>query len=348
MAKDAYKKAGVDIFAGEQAVAKIADMTAQQKDPHVLSGIGGFGSLYELPTNLKNPVLVSGSDGVGTKLLLAIAAGRFDSVGEDLVAMCVNDILAQGATPLYFLDYLGIHKVSPEEVAKIVQGIQSGCQKGQLALIGGETAEMPDMYAKDHYDLAGFAVGLADKAELLEAKNIKSGDVLIGLPSTGLHSNGFSLVRKILFKDHEFQLTDGIPELAQTLADVLLTPTKIYTPIFKPLLQAHLLAGAAHITGGGLVENIPRSLPENLAVQIHWDAWKIPTVFKWLQNLGKLTQQDMLQTFNLGIGMTLMVHPENISAVKKILKMLQEPYITLGQVVPKTSTAIEFIGSANV
>lgn len=348
MTKDAYKKAGVDIAAGEAAVAKIANMTAQQTDPRVLSGIGGFGSLYELPTDLKNPVLISGSDGVGTKLLLAIAAGRFEGIGEDLVAMCVNDILVQGALPLYFLDYLGIHQVVPEQVAKIVNSIQVGCQKGQLALIGGETAEMPDMYAKDHYDLAGFAVGLADKANLLLPKNVQVGDQLIGLPSSGLHANGYSLVRQILFKDHDFALTDRFLTSDQTLADILLTPTKIYTKALKPLLQAGFLAGAAHITGGGLVENLPRSLPKTLAARIDENAWQIPEIFKWLQKLGQLSRQDMLQTFNLGIGLVLIVHPEHVAAVKNNLAAQQEAYIDLGEIIPRQDQKVEFSGSGSL
>ena len=348
MAKDAYKQAGVDIAAGEAAVAKIADMAAQQKDPNVLSGIGGFGSLYALPTGYQHPVLVSGSDGVGTKLLLAITAQRFTGIGEDLVAMCVNDILAQGALPLYFLDYLGIHQVVPAQVAKIVQSIQVGCTKGQLALIGGETAEMPDMYAQDHYDLAGFAVGLAEKDKLLVAENVKAGDRLLGLKSSGLHSNGYSLVRQILFKAHDFKLTDQVLTSAQTLADVLLTPTRIYTAALKPLLQAGFVAGAAHITGGGLVENLPRSLPKNLAAQIDQEAWQIPEVFKWLQKLGDLSRQDMLQTFNLGIGFVLIVHPEHVAAVKTNLAAQQETVIDLGTVIPRQEQAVAFTGSGQL
>lgn len=348
MGKDAYKAAGVDIFAGEQAAAKIADMTAQQKDPHVLSGIGGFGALYELPTQLKQPVLVSGTDGVGTKLLIGIQAQESGTVGEDLVAMCVNDILAQGALPLYFLDYLGIHHVDPDEIAKIVGGVQRGCQKGQLALIGGETAEMPDMYAKGHYDLAGFAVGLADKADLFSPDKVQAGDVLIGLPSSGLHSNGFSLVRQILFKSHDFKLDAVIPELKQPLKTALLTPTRIYTAALKPLLTQKCLNGAAHITGGGLVENLPRSLPETLAAQIDWTAWTVPPIFKWLQSLGELSTQDMLQTFNLGIGMVLIVPAAQVKTVAETLKMAQEAYVTLGKVVPRTKAAVEFVGAATV
>ncbi|GAF40678.1 phosphoribosylformylglycinamidine cyclo-ligase [Agrilactobacillus composti DSM 18527 = JCM 14202] len=348
MSQDAYKAAGVDIAAGDAAVAKIAALTKDQKDPHVLGGIGGFGALYELPTDVKQPVLVSGSDGVGTKLLVAIAAHKHDTIGEDLVAMCVNDILAQGAKPLYFLDYLGIHGVDPAAVAEIVAGVQAGCAKGQLALIGGETAEMPDMYAPDHYDLAGFAVGLVAKAKMLTPDKVAAGDVLLGLPSSGLHSNGFSLIRQLLFKDHDFKLDALIPALGQDLASVLLTPTRIYTPDLLPLLQQDLIAAAAHITGGGLVENLPRAIPADLAVTIDWDAWQVPAVFTWLQALGQLTAQDMLQTFNLGIGMTLMVHPKNLAAVTQCFKQAGTTYFELGQVTARNKSAVEFTGKAQV
>lgn len=348
MTQDAYKKSGVDIAAGEAAVEKIAALTGNAEDKNVLSAIGGFGALYALPTNLKEPVLVSGTDGVGTKLLVAIAAGQSTTIGEDLVAMCVNDILAQGAVPLFFLDYLGIHHVDPDAVSDIVAGVQSGCQKGQLALIGGETAEMPDMYAQDHYDLAGFAVGLADKSRLLVPEKVQAGDEIIGLPSSGIHSNGYSLVRQLVFKQHDYQLDDVVPQLGVSVAEALLTPTRIYTAALKPLLAQNLMAGAAHITGGGLVENLPRALPNGLAAKLDWSSWQVPPIFHWLQQLGDLSTEDMLQTFNLGIGFTIIAHPQQAKAVKSALTAAGEVYYHLGVVQEKQSAAIEFVGRSQV
>ncbi|MCD2255895.1 phosphoribosylformylglycinamidine cyclo-ligase [Agrilactobacillus fermenti] len=348
MTQDAYTAAGVNIAAGDAAVAKIAQMTASTQDANVLAGVGGFGSLYALPRGYQEPVLVSGSDGVGTKLLVAIAANNCHTIGQDLVAMCVNDIVAQGAKPLFFLDYLGIHQVDPDQVAAIVQGIKKACELSDLSLIGGETAEMPDMYAPKHYDLAGFATGIVEKEQRLLPEHVVAGDILLGLPSSGLHSNGYSLVRQILFKDHNFKLTDDIPELGTDVTTALLTPTRIYARLLQPLLQQQLLTGVAHITGGGLVENLPRILPDQLAVQIDQDAWQVPKIFTWLQKLGHLSAKDMLQTFNLGIGIVLVVKPAQRAEVEAILQAQGETYYQLGQVVPRQEAAVIFTGSSQI
>ncbi|EHO50525.1 phosphoribosylformylglycinamidine cyclo-ligase [Lentilactobacillus kisonensis] len=325
---DAYKKAGVNINAGYQLVDEIKQLSKN-------SELGAFGGLFALEElgKYKNPVLVSGTDGVGTKLLVAIEAGLNETVGIDLVAMCVNDILAQGAKPLFFLDYLGIGHLDPNKAKKIVAGVVQGVSEASAKLIGGETAEMPDMYTGDHYDLAGFAVGIADKAKLLNKASLRAGDALLGLASNGLHSNGFSLVRDILFKQHHYSLDDRLPGIDQDLKTELLRPTRIYVKSVLPLVDQGLIGAIAHITGGGLPENVARILPENLAAEFNYGSWPVPTIMNDLQKIGHLSFEDMKRTFNLGLGMVLAVHPENVDQVKAALIESGEAVYQVGKLV---------------
>lgn len=324
---DAYKKAGVDINAGYKLVDEIKNLSKN-------SELGAFGGLFPLELGkYKNPVLVSGTDGVGTKLLIAIQAGLNETVGIDLVAMCVNDILAQGAKPLFFLDYLGIGHLDPDNAKKIVAGVVEGVKQAGAKLIGGETAEMPDMYTNGHYDLAGFAVGIADKDKLLNKAALREGDVLLGLGSNGLHSNGFSLVRDILFKQHDYKLADQLPGLDQDLKHELLRPTRIYVKSVLPLVEQGLIGSIAHITGGGLPENVARILPENLAAEFNYGTWPVPPIMNDLQKIGNLSFDDMKHTFNLGLGMVLAVHPENVDQVKAALSEAGEQVYQVGRLV---------------
>lgn len=324
---DAYKKAGVDINAGYKLVDEIKNLSKN-------SELGAFGGLFPLELGkYKNPVLVSGTDGVGTKLLIAIQAGLNETVGIDLVAMCVNDILAQGAKPLFFLDYLGIGYLDPDNAKKIVAGVVEGVKQAGAKLIGGETAEMPDMYTNGRYDLAGFAVGIADKDKLLNKAALRQGDVLLGLGSNGLHSNGFSLVRDILFKQHDYKLADQLPGLDQDLKYELLRPTRIYVKSVLPLVEQGLIGSIAHITGGGLPENVARILPENLAAEFNYGSWPVPPIMNDLQKIGQLSFDDMKHTFNLGLGMVLAVHPENVDQVKAALSEAGEQVYQVGRLV---------------
>ena len=273
-----------------------------------------FGGCFDLSSyKLKEQVLVSGTDGVGTKLLLAIEEQKHETIGIDCVAMCVNDVVAQGAEQLYFLDYLALGTVNPAKVEAIVAGVAAGCCEANAALIGGETAEMPDMYEADAYDVAGFAVGIAEKSQLLTPSNVKEGDFLIGLPSSGLHSNGYSLVRNIFFKKHSFKTTDKLPELSpKTLGEELLTPTKIYVKELLPLLKAGLVHGAAQITGGGFLENLPRMFSSALAAEIQLNSWPVLPIFKLIQKYGEIPPEEMYEIFNMGLGMILAVSPEHV------------------------------------
>jgi len=324
---DAYKRAGVDINAGYEVLKTVKQMSGNAQ-------LGAFGGLFPLTTDAvaNEPVLVAGTDGVGTKLLVAIEAHQHTTIGIDLVAMCVNDILAQGATPQFFLDYLGLGHTDQQRVKDILAGVVDGCKQAHTALIGGETAEMPDMYGQDHYDLAGFAVGIANRADLLTPENVQAGDVLIGLPSNGLHSNGFSLVRDILFKQHDFKLDHVFEELGHDLQTELLRPTTIYVDSVQPLLQAKLVASIAHITGGGLIENVARALPNGLSASFKVGSWPVPAVMTLLAELGDLSVTDLRSTFNLGLGMVLAVHPENVAAVTASLTASQQAYYQVGTV----------------
>lgn len=303
---NAYREAGVNIEAGYEAVSRMKKHVQKTTRLGVLGGLGGFGGMFDLSAlNLKEPVLVSGTDGVGTKLMIAFMMNRHDTIGIDAVAMCVNDIIVQGAEPIYMLDYIACGESIPERIEAIVKGISTGCEQAGCALIGGETAEMPGLYASNEYDLAGFAVGACEKANLITGENIKPGDVLIGLASSGIHSNGYSLVRKVLL--NEFSLDDYVEELGCTLGEELLRPTKVYVKPILSALKQFQIKGMSHITGGGFIENIPRMLPENMGVELSEGSWKVPPIFKLISSLGKIDQQEMYNVFNMGIGMVIAV-----------------------------------------
>ncbi|MBE3554148.1 MAG: phosphoribosylformylglycinamidine cyclo-ligase [Thermicanus sp.] len=321
---EAYKKAGVDIEAGYEAVSRMKRHTARTKRQGVLSDLGGFGGLFQLDLKrYREPVLVSGTDGVGTKLKIAFAMGKHDTIGIDCVAMCVNDILVQGAEPLFFLDYIGIGRLDPGTVEEIVSGVAEGCVQAGCALIGGETAEMPGLYQEGEYDLAGFAVGVVEKGDLLDGSRILPGDLLVGIASSGLHSNGFSLVRRLLLTERGYSLEQYLPELGKRLGEELLTPTKIYVKSLTPILKHKGLKGMAHITGGGLVENIPRMLPKGVRAEIDFGSWPIPPIFELLRREGNLSYREMVNTFNMGIGMVLVLANEE-EEVMRIIRALED------------------------
>ena len=324
-----YKDAGVDIIAGDQLVEKIKPFAKKTMRNGVLGGLGGFGSMFEIPKNYKNPVLVSGTDGVGTKLKLAFETNNHKTIGQDLVAMCVNDILVQGAEPLFFLDYYACGKLSVSQATDVIKGIADGCQIAGCALVGGETAEMPGMYNEGEYDIAGFSVGIVEKQNIIDGSKVKSGDTVIGLPSSGPHSNGYSLIRRLL-KETKTNLNDSFDD--KTFADVLLAPTKIYVKPLLNLIAKLEVKALAHITGGGLTENIPRVLPAHLAVKINLSSWQKPNIFSWLQTAGNLTDQEMFKTFNCGIGMILILSQENKVQAFEILKLMDQESIELGMV----------------
>jgi phosphoribosylformylglycinamidine cyclo-ligase len=326
-----YRDAGVDIEAGDKAVKLIKPAAAKTFRPGVISGLGGFSGLFSLDLNkYPEPVLVSGTDGVGTKLRLAFQMNRHNTIGQDAVAMCVNDVLVQGAEPLFFLDYLAVGKTVPERIAEIVSGVADGCQLAGCALLGGETAEMPGFYAVDEYDIAGFAVGAVNKPDIIDGSNIREGDLLLGLPSSGVHSNGFSLVRKII---EPYSLDTVFPELAETLGEVLLRPTRIYVKSVLPLLESRKIKGMVHITGGGLTENIPRVLPAGLGAHLDRCTWEAPPVFKLLQNLGEVDQAEMYRTFNMGVGFILIIHPQDKALIGEKLTQQGEDWFLLGEVI---------------
>ncbi len=304
---DAYRQAGVDIEAGDAVVAGIRGLVESTHRAGVVSDLGGFGGLFALG-RYRDPILVSGTDGVGTKLLVAQRLGQHETIGVDLVAMCVNDIVVSGAEPLFFLDYFATGHLEPHVAVQVVAGIAYGCRQAGCALIGGETAEMPGMYSPGHYDLAGFAVGVVERDQVLGGRGIRAGDAVVALPSSGLHSNGFSLVRRLV-DDLDWSLEHG---LGAPLGQVLLTPTRIYV---QELLRLRpVLRGLAHITGGGLPGNVPRVLPDGLGVELRWGSWPVPPIFGLLERLGELTRDDLLQTFNLGVGMVCLVGPDDLGA----------------------------------
>lgn len=326
-----YQQAGVSLEAGYEAVERISQHTKRTSNLGTMSDIGSFGALFDLHQyGIQEPVLVSGTDGVGTKLKIAFMLDRHDTIGIDAVAMCVNDILAQGAMPLFFLDYLALGKNVPSKVEQIVKGVADGCVQAGCALIGGETAEMPDMYSEGEYDIAGFAVGVAEKSKLLNPANVNVGDIVIGLPSSGLHSNGYSLVRKILFKDHQMDLQTQIGD--KTLAECLIEHTKIYVKSVFPLVQQNLITGIAHITGGGFYENMPRCLQANQGLKLKKGTWTVPAIFKTLQELGNIAEDELYHVFNMGIGMILVVKPENVQQVMEHFKIINESAIIMGEV----------------
>lgn len=325
-----YKQAGVDVEKGYEAVERMKKHIAQTTRPEVLGGIGSFAGLFELTSmNYKEPVLVSGTDGVGTKLMLAFQQNKHDTIGIDLVAMCVNDVVAQGAKPLFFLDYIGCGKNDPHVIEQIVSGVAEGCVQAGAALIGGETAEMPGMYEQDEYDLAGFTVGIAEKSKLVTGEGIKAGDVVIGISSNGIHSNGYSLVRKVV-ESLDLEKTYG--DMSRPLGEVLLEPTKIYVKQVASVLDKGYVKGIAHITGGGFYENFPRMLPEGLGVQLDQTTWTVPEIFTFLQEQGNIPLKDMYGVFNMGIGMAVVVAEKDVQDTLAILQDNGEKAAVIGQV----------------
>lgn len=325
-----YRDAGVDIDAGDALVENIKPFAKRTMRPEVLGGIGGFGALVEISKKYKEPVLVSGTDGVGTKLKLAFDWNRHDTVGIDLVAMSVNDILVQGAEPLFFLDYFACGKLDVAQATEVIKGIAAGCEQAGCALTGGETAEMPGMYPAGEYDLAGFAVGVVEKSKVISGRDIVAGDVVLGLASNGVHSNGYSLVRKII--DRAQPELDAPFDGGKTLRDAVIAPTRIYVKPLLKLMEALPVKGMAHITGGGITENTPRVLPDNTVAQIDAASWQLPKLFQWLQREGNVDIQEMYRTFNCGIGMVVVVAPEHAEQAMALLREAGETVYRLGQV----------------
>ena len=331
-----YKDAGVDISLANQIVEKIKPLISKTSIPGVLGGIGGFGGLFSLAEHkYKEPVLVSGTDGVGTKLKLAFALDKHDTVGMDLVAMSVNDIITCGAKPLFFLDYISIGKLSEKVVVELVKGVAEGCKIAGCALLGGETAEMPGFYTGSEYDLAGFAVGVVEKSEIIDGREIQEGDSVIGITSNGLHSNGFSLVREVLFESKKYKMDDKLPFFEKPLGRELLRPTRIYVSPVLHLLEKYKILGIAHITGGGIVENIPRILPKDISVRIDQQSWPTPSIFTFIQEEGEISDGEMYQTFNMGIGMVLIVSSNDASKVIDELKMAEYNSYLIGKVIKR-------------
>lgn len=322
-----YKDAGVDIEAGDQLVERIKPFAKKTMRGEVLGGIGGFGSLFEVPKKYKEPILVSGTDGVGTKLKLAFELNKHDTVGIDLVAMSVNDILVQGAEPLFFLDYFACGKLDVETASQVIKGIAEGCAQSGCALVGGETAEMPGMYPEGEYDLAGFAVGVVEKSEIINGKTIQPGDVVIGLASSGAHSNGYSLIRKIISNEKADFLG---PFDGKTLKDIVMEPTRLYVKSILKLKETIEIKGMAHITGGGITENIPRILEEDLMAEIQSSSWPLPKLFQWLQEKGNIPNAELYRTFNCGIGMAIVIDRKDVAKAKQILQEFNETVYEIG------------------
>ncbi|MDA3130402.1 phosphoribosylformylglycinamidine cyclo-ligase [Aliibacillus thermotolerans] len=327
---EAYKKAGVDVEAGYEAVKRMKKHTDRTLRPEVMGGLGGFGAMFDLSSlPYKEPVLISGTDGVGTKLMLAFQMDKHDTIGKDAVAMCVNDVAVQGAEPLYFLDYIACGKSVPEKIEAIVKGIADGCEEAGCALIGGETAEMPGMYEEDEYDVAGFTVGIVEKSDIITGKAIAAGDVLIGLASSGVHSNGFSLVRKVI-ADANLDLKETYEPFDVSLGEVLLTPTRIYVHAIQQLKKAISIKGMAHITGGGFYENIPRMLPDGFGAEITLSSWDTPPIFPFIQKHGNVSDQDMFGTFNMGIGLIVAVAKDEKNQALEALQQAGETAYEIG------------------
>ena len=328
-----YKEAGVDKEEGYRAVELMKKAVAKTQNNHVLNGLGSFGAMYELG-KYENPVLVSGTDGVGTKLEVALTSKKYDTVGIDAVAMCVNDVLCHGAQPIFFLDYLACGKLDAEVAAELVSGVAEGCYQAGAALIGGETAEMPDMYEVGDYDLAGFCVGVVEKSKLITGEKVKKGNKVIGLPSTGVHSNGFSLVRKIVMKDNNLDL-NGYRDVfdGKSLGEALLTPTRIYVKTIKRLLEQVEVNGMCHITGGGFYENVPRIIPQGLCAKLDTKAIDTPKIFNFLQEVGQVPKEEMYNVFNMGIGFMIIVDEDKADKTMEVLKSLGEKPVLLGEVV---------------
>lgn len=329
-----YRAAGVDIQAGEEAVRRIARLAARTHRPEVLGGIGAFAAFCRLPAGYQEPVLVSSTDGVGTKLKIAFLADRHDTVGIDLVAMGVNDLLVHGAEPFYFLDYLAVHRVDPARVEAIVAGIAAGCAQAGCALVGGETAEMPDLYAAGEYDLAGFAVGVVERSRIITGAEVAAGDRVLGLASSGLHSNGYSLARRIVFERLGLKVDATLPGLGRTVADTLLAPTRIYVKAVLGLLRAVPVRAMAHVTGGGITENLPRVLPEGCRAVVRPSAWPEPPVFGMLRDAGRVAEAEMRRTFNMGIGYLVVLRPEDVDGARALLGAAGEEVFEIGEIEP--------------
>jgi len=333
---DRYQQAGVDIGLGNAFVERIRPLVRKTFTPGVISDIGGFGGLFRLdPSAYEEPVLVSSTDGVGTKLKVAQRLGKHRTVGIDLVAMCVNDIVVQGAKPLFFLDYLAAGRLNLEVQTEIVEGIVHGCQQAGCALICGETAEMPGMYAPDEYDLAGFVVGIVERRKIIDGSTIRPGDRIIGLASNGLHSNGYSLVRKIFFDDLRIPPQEILPELGLPLGEELLKPTRIYVSSVLALIRESVVRGLAHITGGGITENLPRVLPAHCRAKLIKGSWEIPPIFTLLQRLGRIEEEEMLRVFNNGLGMIVIVPPEEEAEALSVLKATGERCFLIGEIIAR-------------
>lgn len=338
-----YKDAGVDIDAGEALVSRIKSVAKATTRPEVVGGLGGFGALCRIPQGYKSPLLVSGTDGVGTKLKLALDLNWHDTIGQDLVAMCVNDLLVCGAEPLFFLDYYATAKLDVDTAEAVIKGIGDGCLLANCALIGGETAEMPGMYHDDDYDLAGFCVGVVEESEVITGQNVQEGDVLLALGSSGVHSNGYSLVRKVIEVAKADITTETLGD--KTLAQLLMAPTKIYVKSIGALQKAlgnTNIHAMAHITGGGLTENLPRVLPAELSAQINLDSWDLPPIFAWLQQQGNIAQSEMLRTFNCGVGFVVVIPKDKADQAIEVLKEQGEHVWQIGQIVRRDELAVVY------
>lgn len=335
MSSQKYMESGVNLEAGYESVRRIKSHVARTKVKGVIDSIGAFGGMFDLSSlGYKEPVLISGTDGVGTKLMLAFKMDKHDTIGQDVVAMCVNDVLVQGAMPIFFLDYVAVGKNFPEQIEQIVKGVADGCELSECGLIGGETAEMPDMYEIGDYDLAGFCVGVVEKSKLITGEKVKKGNKVIGLPSTGVHSNGFSLVRKIVMKDNNLDL-NGYKDVfdGKSLGETLLTPTRIYVKTIKRLLEQVEVNGMCHITGGGFYENVPRIIPQGLCAKLDTKLIETPKIFKFLQEVGQVPKEEMYNVFNMGIGFMIIVDEDKASQTMEVLKSLGERPVLLGEVV---------------
>jgi phosphoribosylformylglycinamidine cyclo-ligase len=337
-----YREAGVDIDAGDEFVDRIKPLVRSTFRPEVLADLGGFGGLFRFQAKkYEDPVLVSGTDGVGTKLKIAFMMDRHDTVGIDLVAMCVNDIAVSGAEPLFFLDYFATGKLVVAKAQQVVKGIAEGCRQAGCALIGGETAEMPTMYAEGEYDLAGFAVGVVDKPKIIDGQSIKPGDAILGLASSGLHSNGYSLARHVFFDNAKLTVNSQVPELDRPLGEILLTPTRIYAKQILALLQEFSIKGIAHITGGGITENLPRIFPNGVRARINRKAWTVPPVFQVLSKLGRVDREEMFRVFNMGIGLILVVPAASAPAVLAKALALGDCGWLIGEMISSTGSGPE-------
>jgi len=329
----AYESSGVNLEAGYESVERIKKHIARTNRPGVFSGVGAFGGMFDLSElDYKKPILVSGTDGVGTKLLVAIEADKHDTIGIDAVAMCVNDVVVQGAEPLYFLDYVAVGKNDPVQIEAIVAGVAEGCVQAGAALVGGETAEMPDMYADGHYDLAGFTVGVVEKSELITGEKVQAGDVMIGLPSSGIHSNGYSLVRKVLFKDNDVKLDTYVDSLGTTVSEAILTPTRIYVKPVLALKEKVEIRGMSHITGGGFDENLPRAYGEGLKSVVDTKTFPRPAIFDYLMELGQIEEREMYNIFNMGIGYAIIVASDDADLAIATLKEAGETAYVIGHI----------------